>query len=883
MKYPSPISRWHDNVVYLRDGSVWVNFLTRGVRYDRYRAQEITNLQDAHGQLYTALHELTETPDVIIGSTLEPVTARERLQRAVGGIDGYSPDDPRFAELNTSLAHYNTHALQGGIIPTNRRVYFISVRMPIRIPLMERLRSSYLGADIFNKSRRQQAMAFAETVARAIPASYRAIPATTRDMQWIYTRACTRGVDLTPMPADTQKLLTSAQLGETGGVVTSRPAPPVTDPVDGFTDIEIDPLADSAVTVDQFAEQYARGVPGAASVRRFADYFSTLRRSKIISIVDPARRTDTMPEGPKSFQTVLAVTGYPSEGDYAVDSIMGLIDRDIGVDGDWVQRIHFPDRYDDNMAVNEDMRKLEMENQSNSKSVLDTQRYGTQASELAAFAAARDNEPGATPVHVTTLMSFGSPSATHLTRAMSKVTSLIQKQGYRVLSPVGGQVELWKSMLPCTPRTDLVEELQGASTAMLVGAFGPMQRIGAGDLVGVPFATVIDNNLGTEIFLDVMNATLSGNGSIAFTGAQGKGKSHAMGVVAHGLHVRGAHTVYLDTQGEWASFVNALSDFQVVELKEPTVSIDPLRVFGHTPEGLDEALRILRGILLPMLGVRSDSEEGAALASFMDPDWVTTRHITTTRQLLETIRRFEGKHTIKKVLPVIDAMLSSTYMGAFIDPAVGPPLPVAKLDARAIVFLTAGLTVPTKDDTDQWTVEERYTIMANTAVAMITKLLFDRVRGVPAVFFMDEAKTYEDLDVLTPLIAEPDRKGRKHGQWVVVGSQTGSDFHGPAYKLIRRRVCMGQDTLANAREALAWAGFPVTDELVSRLVSRTSPLDPETGRPLPGRAGECYFHDGMTFVRAQVHQHWDPNVRRLANTKSDSYTRYADLKKSGKV
>lgn len=884
MKYPGgAIARWKDNILFMRDGSVWVTFLTRGVRCNSYKSEDILAAQDAHAQLYTALRDLAEASDVMIGGLLENVTHKERLHKAVDGLDDYRPENPKYAELNNALHHYASTALTRAYAPMNRRVFFVSVRMPDQLRLIERLRSSILGSDIFGTREMLNAAEFSDVVHRAIPSAFRPIPATPEDVLWIFDRARTRGVNLAPSPKPTRDAFDAAMKVETT-VGTERDAAPVTPPTSAFTDITIDPLADSAVTVDQYVAKYARGVKGTDKARSFAEYFSSLRSSKIISIIDPSTRTPEMPEGAKSFQSVFAIAGYPTDGDYSLDSIMGMLDRNIGLDGDWVQRIHFPTIYDDNEKLNSDMALLESENASNSKSVIDTAQYGTRASELAQFSKDRDGEPGAVPVHVTTLFALASPSATHLTRALQGVMTKIKNAGYLIYHPVGGQEALWRSMLPGSPRTSLIEELQGTSTATKLGAFAPMQRIVAGDPVGLPFATVIDNNLGTEFRIDVMGATQAGNGSMAFTGAQGKGKSHAMGVVASGLYTRNAHLVFLDTQGEWGSFVNAFDSHQVVDLKNPTVSLDPLRVFGATPEGRAEALKILRGLLLPMLGVRSDTVVGASLAKMIDPRWTEPRRITSTRELITAILRVAGTYELREVVPSLNAMLEASYMGAFIDPPGGEKLPPANLDARAIVFLTADLPVPSDEkDRADWTLEERYTILCNTAVAMITALLFSRVRGVPAVFFMDEAKTYEDLDVLTPLISEPDRKGRKHGQWVVVGSQVGADFNGPEYKLIRRRFCMGQDNETNAREALLWAGLPATDDMVSELVTGTSPLDPETGKPMAGRAGECFVRDNVSPARLRVYPHWDPRIRTLANTKSNEYVRYSDRKAAGEV
>ena len=169
---------------------------------------------------------------------------------------------------------------------------------------------------------------------------------------------------------------------------------------------------------------------------------------------------------------------------------------------------------------------------------------------------------------------------------------------------------------------------------------------------------------------------------------------------------------------------------------------------------------------------------------------------------------------------------------------------------------------------------ERYTIMVNTAVAMYTRRHFEGIKSTGA-FVGDEMSFYRGLSVLKPLIQDQDRTGRKFGKFVMAGSQTDDEFRDDEYKLVRKRVVMGQEKNDNAMGSLDWADFDTSPSMVRELVDNTSPLDPDNNNlPMKGRAGEAFFNDGVSKGKIRVLPQLQSSIERLADTSTSKFIRY---------
>lgn len=850
--YLPKLSRRERNLIYTADGSIWINYLLSGVPLDLYEPRTVAAAQRAHAKLFESLVKSVPSDDFFLGGFKAEVRASERMGKVVRGLPGFTVEE--YPELNKTLRAHHA-AILSGRVPEYTRVYWLSVQVPMKMSFFKRVSGMFFDQDPFEGVGGKELRDFDAKVRAAIPEEFAPQPTEPEHLDWVFDRARLRGHVAQPLPEASK----------------SRTANP---PARSFPQIIMDTAPDAAATVDQFASLYQDGEAKANAQKSMRDYFSTLREGRAISIRNPGMRTEQFPDGLVSYQSVYAVSGYNTRMDRAVRGFTSAVDLALGLDADFVVRFTPADDLSDTTELNKAMKNLDTESAANSESVLDAADYADRQQEIVRFRRAVSGEKGAVTMKVTTLFAFGHA---HLPTLMARTTDaekMFRDAGYRLFSPVGGQEELWRMMLPGSPTTSLGSDLYGATTAMRFGAYAPVRRGGVGDGVGIPLGQYIDNALGSEVYLDVLNATERGNASIAFTGAQGRGKSHAGKQIVSWMNDMGLSTYVLDGQGEWATFAQQFESHQVIDLVTPDVSVDPLKLADRAT-----ASRMLQQLLLPMFNVRPDSKEGNLLIQMLTPEYLEARGLDTTRKFLEHVVH-TGRSNMAEVIPAIRTMLRDPMMAAFVDPEYGGNvrvLPPARLEARNVVFYTKGLPLPQEGKRqDDMTVPERYTLMANTAVALLTAWRFDQLRTT-SCFVLDEASFYDGLDVLTPLIKTPDRTGRKHGTFVLVLSQTGEELDKPEYKLIRRRICMGQDREANAAEALKWGGFIASRGLVHDLVAETSPLDPSRNNlPIKGREGEGYFNDGTSKGKVRVYPVFREDRKRLSDTSTGNFIRYGE-------
>ena len=108
---------------------------------------------------------------------------------------------------------------------------------------------------------------------------------------------------------------------------------------------------------------------------------------------------------------------------------------------------------------------------------------------------------------------------------------------------------------------------------------------------------------------------------------------------------------------------------------------------------------------------------------------------------------------------------------------------------------------------------------------------------------------------------------------MVAAGQLATYFDDDSFRQIRKKVALGQQTTDNARDALVWADMPPTERLVNRMVSDTSPPDPDhENKPMRGREGEGWWNDGFgNIARVQMLPMVTAAGRKHADTTSSVY------------
>ena len=845
------IKRRVRNVCFMTDGTIWVNYLLKPPAVSTYSDQSLVKSQEANAMLFRELENVGSDDYILSGLTVS-VGEGEILNRIVAGLPNFS--DENYPEARQQIRAFRRY-LKSGYINERKRVFWLSVRYPARISLFERLRSRAFETDIFEDTSETSLASFDDKVFKAIPPSMNPVRTAPEHMEWLIERSTLRGVTIPEEPVI-----------DTHTVLPGRAT---------FPSVEFDEAASGTALLQDFVARFDKGDPSVEFGKQtFRSNFSDMQHSTVLSVRRPEMVSRNFPAGVVSYQVPLMVTGYPTREDYGFQNFTGIVDQATGMDGDFTLRFSYAPSMRDNSKVNDTLKELSTELKSNAESELDASDFDDRKKEVYNFYLARSSEQAPTPMYVTAFFCFGSGNLEHAEERGRAIYTAFSNSGFRVAQPPLSKTDMWELMLPCVASDSLVRDVRGTTTARFLGAYAPLRRYQLGDGVGIPFAVNVDNALGQLVHLDLVNATERGNASIALTGAQGRGKSYAMKVIATWMDALRLHLVMLDSQGEWATFATGLNSYEIIDLHRAKVSIDPLKVI-QDPEAASE---LFVSLFLPLLGASSDSQVASDFAAFVSPE---NRRLhkdrNTARGVLEAIARIKDPRFMD-IMGAVSQLLKNNLFAALVDPIDRgrvTVLPPAKFDNRVIVFLTRGLRLPRSGvDMHDMDVTERYTVMVNTAVARYTAMHFERIKSTGA-FVGDEMSFYRGLQVLKPLIQDADRTGRKFGKFVMAGSQTDGEFRDDEYKLVRKRIVMGQERKDNAFGCLEWADFDTSDYMIRELVENTSPLDPnENNLPMRGRAGEAFFNDGVGKGKIRVLPQMQERIERLADTSTSKFIRW---------
>lgn len=847
------VNRRVRNVVFMSDGTIWVNYLLSPPAVNKYSDHHVTALQSANSSFFYDL-ESVESDDYILTGMTVSVGEQEILNRIVAGLPGFSDD--AYPEARKQIMAMRRH-IKAGYINERRRVYWLSVRFPAKTSMFERLRATAFEKDIFEDTSESSLAAFESRVFKAINPAMKPKRTSPEHMDWLIERSTLRGVSIPEFPdVETRSVLPSNK---------------------SFPPAEFDESASGTALLQDFIARMDADDPDLeAKKASFMSNFKNLVDSTVIEVRRPDMTSRSFPKGVVSYQAPFAVTGFPTRLDYGFQNFTAIVDQATGMDGDFTIRWNYAESMKSNAQLNKSLQNLSSDTESNSESVLDAADYDNRTREVYDFYTLRSEEKAPVPMRVAAIFSFGSGNLEHAEERYRAIRTAFANAGFRIGQPPGGKVDLWELMLPCVASDALVTDLYGMTTANLFGGYAPLRSYRLGDGVGIPFAVNIDNAMGQLVHLDLLNATERGNASIALTGAQGRGKSYAMKVIATWMDALRLHLVMLDSQGEWATFASGLTSHEIIDLYNARVSIDPLKVIDD-PTAASE---MFVSLFLPLLGVKSDSKVASDFTAFVSPqNRQLHKDRNTARGVFEAIVRLKDARFMDIIGPA-NQLLKNDMFAALVDPVdrgVVNKLPPADFNHRVIVFLTRGLRLPRSGvDMDQMDLTERYTVMVNTAVAMYTRRHFEGIKSTGA-FVGDEMSFYRGLSVLKPLIQDQDRTGRKFGKFVMAGSQTDDEFRDEEYKLVRKRVVMGQEKNDNAVGSLDWADFDTSPYMVRELVENTSPLDPDRNNlPMKGRAGEAFFNDGVSKGKIRVLPQFQAEIERLADTTTSKFIRYTD-------
>ena len=659
--------------------------------------------------------------------------------------------------------------------------------------------------------------------------------------------------------------------------------------VKSFPQVEINGAADSTALYEMFIEDLARELneKGAAALKgrekaakeSFRANFRSLHKGKMISISNVETRNADFPNGYTSYQVCMGISSGPNTVTASVNSFTYIVDQAIGCDADFALRFMFDQELVSKKTASRALGDLKSEDMSNSKDELDVEDYSDDIEDVRELHSMVRSESNPVGMKVAALFSYASPDMNYIQRRAATLSKTFGNNGFTTFQPVGGQVDMWKQMMPGVRRSRLTEDLMMITTAYLFGGCIPVRRSTIGDGQGVPIAINTENALGQIILWDILNSTDKGNASVTVCGAQGAGKSYLIKAKLGWMLDLNRYVYLIDQHkhGEYEVFASTLTDTYVFNVTGRDASLDPFKTY---PNEDGTAAQVFMDLWLPLLGIEVDSEEAVTLSRLVKWEYRKPRKLFSTRAFIEHVRAtpsevsgsLSGKFAFWGEQPYCSALIDPLDHGEVTD------LPAFSATAKCVVFRTHNLAVYRGNDIRDADPSEKYSAVVYNAIARIAAHHFSQIKGACA-FFGDELHFLDGNDrVLDRLIRTPDRTGRKDGNFIVGGSQLAGDF-GSQYDMIKRKFILRQETKANAMEALEWAEVPATEYLTSKMLEDTSPPDPDDNNmPTKGREGEGWFNDGSgNICRIKILPHMRPDRGRMADTTSSRMVRASEL------
>jgi len=300
----------------------------------------------------------------------------------------------------------------------------------------------------------------------------------------------------------------------------------------------------------------------------------------------------------------------------------------------------------------------------------------------------------------------------------------------------------------------------------------------------------------------------------------------------------------------------AKADLVVIDLADPGMSVDPLRIFPF-----EAAAEHAVDHLLPLLGYAAMSRQAARLRGHLAADTRGANGIGSLGRLIGYLRQLQsGRDRADDDLLVgLEGLRTESHLRALFDES----LPVTDLSgARAVVWNTAGLELPTVDEEyvahlhDQTTPRQRAGAAIYGLAADLAQSIFFARPACPDVLVVEEAAPLTNSPGGQKCCNRIIRQGRKSQTgFVGISQHPIKDFAVLEDEFIDQRLCLAFKDSRLARATLAWCGRDLDrhPELLRHYVENTSParltdhdqdvIDNRYGAVIPGREGEAWFLD----------------------------------------
>jgi hypothetical protein len=456
-------------------------------------------------------------------------------------------------------------------------------------------------------------------------------------------------------------------------------------------------------------------------------------------------------------------------------------------------------------------------------------------------------------VTFTAVVAVGGPTLDATFDAVNEIKRRYKRFQVDMIAPVGAQVDLWSMLIPGSPPRRAYDDFAHIIPSDMWSAFVPFTSNEIGDESGPVIGVNLLSGQFEPIHFGIMEAVLHDlSASFAVTGELGSGKSYFLKLMAVLVHDMGGQFLAIDRSqvGEWAHFATSIDDAVVIDLSDPTVSLDPLRLFSSRVAGE----RTLDSIL-PLLDLSPTSGAGAALAGLVTPRGLVEYRIGSMLDLVSVARELRDAPGLSEHYIDLVARLESIVdrLPVLFDPAL-PPL---RLTAAATVVRSHNLALPTAEELttphlyNRLPLTKRLGTALYELVGVTAREAFLTDNGRFGLLVGDEAHHFTQTQVGAAVTSDFSRDGRKHLAAIALASHDpATDFQGAAHNLIPNRFVFRQRDETLARNSLAWLGVDLDESpfLLQILREQTSPpVGP--GRLVPEeRRGEMFMRDALSRI-----------------------------------
>lgn len=808
----SPILSIASNLMWTRNGTVWAMWRLHPVPYGYRPTKDKAEARMWHRAMIQALPGESLLLGVCAG--MDPAAVVERM---IDGIDLEACPDWA-AECEATL-----DTLDG--IGIGQRVFWLAKPLPNSgtnalttawatqwADFKDRCGLPRPGIPEAEVTRRAKQ---AQQVADALPSKFRPTPASPAQMVWLHLHAQQRG------------LFADMALPEEPGDLAEQMLTPRSGVALG------EPLLDEGGQSDLD--------------RRALRSWNPLER-RYLKVTQPHVVDDVE----ASYQSLMVLTDVPAEGmRFPGSEFLGRIDE-AGIEVDWALRLQV--RSSDQVAaenrralrnLNEQYKQREGEESPSGQSSLDRA-----AGDLAEYAQILDDDKLEVEAQATVIFATAGPDPDTANNQARDLSDYFKAAGYKLAQPLGNQEDLWWAMIPGTPATRTIREFAQITTSKALSATVPISSTDLGTAAGSLIALNISTGRPGTVLHDIAGVTLNdGSASIGIAGELGAGKSVLMKSLCGSVVDRGGQIVVPDrtSMGEWAHWAAAVTESVVVNIADPQVSLDPLRMYGPA-----EGARITQSFLTTLLHIAPRSDAGATLSEVLDPPYLQRHGLTGLGDVLAHLQAetctVPGGHDLARKMNVF----ARKDLGRAVFDNSLPPL---QATAPAVIIRTHTLELPNAEELltpqlfEQLSIEKIFGRAYYTLIGFLARQICFADRSRLGVFPVDECHHLTGSPEGERAIKDFVRDGRKHMAAVILGSHDPeADFGSETTRgLIPTRIQMRQTDKNLARKGLRWLDMdPDDEELLDRLMNDTSPQGPD-GVP-EDRRGEAFMRDSQRRI-----------------------------------